>query len=64
VIELESSANGEVLCLLHLKGLLLSSHSDGTIKVRCKANRCFRLLVFLHAKARTLHAHSIMGQLP
>lgn len=33
MVELESSGNGEVLSLLHLKGRVLSSHSDGTIKV-------------------------------
>lgn len=31
--ELDSSSNGEVLSLLHLNGRLISSHSDGTIKV-------------------------------
>lgn len=33
VTELDSSTNGEVLSLIHLKGRVLSSHSDGTIKV-------------------------------
>lgn len=33
MLELESSTNGEVLSLLRLKGRILSSHSDGTIKV-------------------------------
>lgn len=31
--ELNSSMNGEVLALLHIKGRVISSHSDGTIKV-------------------------------
>ncbi|XP_052191307.1 putative E3 ubiquitin-protein ligase LIN-1 isoform X2 [Diospyros lotus] len=31
--ELDSGTNGEVLSLLHLKGCLISGHSDGTIKV-------------------------------
>ncbi|KAL3733287.1 hypothetical protein ACJRO7_022762 [Eucalyptus globulus] len=55
VIELESSANGEVLCLLHLKGLLLSSHSDGTIKVWDAGKRVLRLIqeVREHTKAVT-----------
>lgn len=33
MVELDSSANGEDLSLLHLNGRLLSSHSDITIKV-------------------------------
>ncbi|KAF8022683.1 hypothetical protein BT93_F0259 [Corymbia citriodora subsp. variegata] len=55
VIELESSANGEVLSLLHLKGLLLSSHSDGTIKVWDAGKRVLRLIqeVREHTKAVT-----------
>ncbi|GMJ08132.1 hypothetical protein HRI_004482400 [Hibiscus trionum] len=32
VVELDLSANGEVLCMVYLKGCLISSHSDGTIK--------------------------------
>ncbi|CAN4075718.1 unnamed protein product [Withania somnifera] len=31
--EIDISMNGEVLCLLHIRGWLISSHSDGTIKV-------------------------------
>lgn len=31
--DLDSSTNGEILSLIHLKGRILSSHSDGTIKV-------------------------------
>ncbi|KAI8551635.1 hypothetical protein RHMOL_Rhmol06G0201300 [Rhododendron molle] len=31
--ELDSYANGEVLCLVHVKGHIMSSHSEGTIKV-------------------------------
>ncbi|KAK6938966.1 hypothetical protein RJ641_032474 [Dillenia turbinata] len=33
VTVLDSSTNGHILALLHLKGRILSSHSDGTIKV-------------------------------
>lgn len=36
MVELDSSTNGEVLSLLHVKGRVLSSHSDGTIKVKTK----------------------------
>lgn len=34
MVELDSCSNGEVTSMLHLKGRVLSSHSDGTIKVR------------------------------
>jgi hypothetical protein len=33
MVELDASANGEVLSLIHQNGRLISSHSDGTIKV-------------------------------
>lgn len=33
MVELDLCTNGEVLSLLHLKGQVFSSHSDGTIKV-------------------------------
>lgn len=36
--ELNSSMNGEVLALLHVKGRVISSHSDGTIKVDLKTS--------------------------
>ncbi|XP_058089869.1 putative E3 ubiquitin-protein ligase LIN-1 isoform X2 [Magnolia sinica] len=32
-VEIDASANGEVLSLVHLKGWIFSSHSDGHIKV-------------------------------
>ncbi|XP_022767512.1 putative E3 ubiquitin-protein ligase LIN-1 isoform X2 [Durio zibethinus] len=55
VVELDSSANGEVLCMLHLKGCLISSHSDGTIKVWDAGKRGLRLVqeVHEHMKAVT-----------
>ncbi|KDP36916.1 hypothetical protein JCGZ_08207 [Jatropha curcas] len=55
VVELESSANGEVLSLLHLKGRVLSGHSDGTIKVWDAGKRGLRLIheVREHTKAVT-----------
>ena len=34
MVEVESCANGEVLSLLRFKGRVISSHSDGTIKVQ------------------------------
>ncbi|KAG5543008.1 hypothetical protein RHGRI_015935 [Rhododendron griersonianum] len=53
--ELDSSANGEVLCLLHVKGRIISSHSDGTIKVWDAGTRVPQLLqeVREHIKAVT-----------
>ncbi|KAL7175142.1 hypothetical protein ACSBR2_028862 [Camellia fascicularis] len=53
--ELDSCANGEVLSLLHLKGRLISSHSDGTIKVWDAGKRVPRLIqeVREHTKAVT-----------
>ncbi|XVF55313.1 hypothetical protein PTKIN_Ptkin06aG0027300 [Pterospermum kingtungense] len=55
VLELDSSTNGEVLCMLHLKGCLISSHSDGTIKVWDARKRGLRLdqEVHEHMKAVT-----------
>ncbi|XVE96847.1 hypothetical protein REPUB_Repub02eG0258400 [Reevesia pubescens] len=55
VVELDSSTNGEVLCMLHLKGCLISSHSDGTIKVWDAGKRGLRLVqeVHEHTKAVT-----------
>ncbi|XWS67032.1 hypothetical protein CRYUN_Cryun05aG0251500 [Craigia yunnanensis] len=54
-VELDSSTNGEVLCMLHLKGCLISSHSDGTIKVWDAGKRGLRLVqeVHEHMKAVT-----------
>ncbi|KAF5455763.1 hypothetical protein F2P56_025309 [Juglans regia] len=53
--ELDSSSNGEVLSLLHLNGRLISSHSDGTIKVWEIGKRVIRLIqeVHEHTKAVT-----------
>lgn len=53
--ELESSANGEVLSLVHLKGRMFSSHSDGTIKVWEAGKSTLRLIqeVREHTKAVT-----------
>ncbi|KAM3305895.1 putative E3 ubiquitin-protein ligase LIN-1 isoform X2 [Capsicum chacoense] len=42
--EMDVSLNGEVLCLLHIRGLLISSHSDGTIKVWETGKRVLRLI--------------------
>ncbi|XP_048226938.1 putative E3 ubiquitin-protein ligase LIN-1 isoform X2 [Ricinus communis] len=55
VVELESSSNGEVLSLLHLRGRVISSHSDGTIKVWDAGKRVLRLIqeVREHTKAVT-----------
>nr|POE88511.1 putative e3 ubiquitin-protein ligase lin-1 [Quercus suber] len=55
MVELDSSANVEVLSLLHLNGRLLSSHSDGTIKVWDVGKRLPRLVqeVREHTKAIT-----------
>ncbi|XP_065880979.1 putative E3 ubiquitin-protein ligase LIN-1 [Euphorbia lathyris] len=55
IAELESSANGEVLSLLHLKGRVISSHSDGTIKVWDAGKGIPRLIqeVREHSKAVT-----------
>ncbi|KAI3934831.1 hypothetical protein MKW92_053903 [Papaver armeniacum] len=53
--ELDSSANGEVLSLVHLKGRMFSSHSDGTIKVWEAGKSALRLIqeVREHTKAVT-----------
>ncbi|KAL6295567.1 hypothetical protein ACE6H2_003709 [Prunus campanulata] len=55
VVELDSSTNGEVLSLLHVKGRVLSSHSDGTIKVWDAGKKVLRLIqeVREHTKAVT-----------
>ncbi|KAK6290419.1 hypothetical protein POUND7_001960 [Theobroma cacao] len=44
IVELDSSTNGEVLCMLHLKGCLITSHSDGSIKVWDSGKRGLRLV--------------------
>ncbi|KAA8537516.1 hypothetical protein F0562_027124 [Nyssa sinensis] len=53
--ELDSCTNGEVLSLLHLKGRVISSHSDGTIKVWDGGKKNPRLIqeVREHTKAVT-----------
>ncbi|CAN1314975.1 Putative E3 ubiquitin-protein ligase LIN-1 [Linum perenne] len=55
VAELESFQNGEVLSLVHLKGRLISSHSDGTIKLWDAGKRVPRVIQELreHTKAVT-----------
>lgn len=55
VVELGSCTNGEVLCLLHLNGRVLSSHADGTIKVWDAGKRVLRFIqeVREHTKAVT-----------
>ncbi|KAJ8762191.1 hypothetical protein K2173_007346 [Erythroxylum novogranatense] len=55
VVEIESSANGEVASLLYVKGRILSGHSDGTVKVWDAGKRFLRLIqeVREHAKAVT-----------
>ncbi|KAK3007668.1 hypothetical protein RJ639_014310 [Escallonia herrerae] len=54
-LELDSSMNGEVLSLCHIKDRIISSHSDGTIKVWDAAKRNSRLIqeVREHTKAVT-----------
>lgn len=42
--EMDVSMNGGVLCLLHIRGRLISSHSDGTIKVWETVRRVPRLI--------------------
>ncbi|KAJ8531170.1 hypothetical protein K7X08_026604 [Anisodus acutangulus] len=53
--EMDVSMNGEVLCLLHIRGRLISSHSDGTIKVWETGKRVPRLIheTREHTKAAT-----------
>ncbi|KAL7584374.1 putative E3 ubiquitin-protein ligase LIN-1 [Lactuca sativa] len=53
--ELDISMNGEVLSLVNIKGRLISSHSDGTIKVWDSGKKALRLIqeVRDHAKAVT-----------
>ncbi|PWA53627.1 E3 ubiquitin-protein ligase LIN-1 [Artemisia annua] len=53
--ELDASMNGEVLSLLNIKGRVISSHSDGTIKVWDTSKKSMRLIqeVREHAKAVT-----------
>ncbi|XP_024026587.1 putative E3 ubiquitin-protein ligase LIN-1 [Morus notabilis] len=61
LVESDSSTNGEVLSLIHLRGRILSSHSDGTIKVWDSGKRVPRLIqeVREHSKAVTcLYASS------
>ncbi|KAI3696066.1 hypothetical protein L1987_79075 [Smallanthus sonchifolius] len=53
--ELDSSMNGEVLSLIYVKSRVISSHSDGTIKVWDASKRDLRLVqeVREHSKAVT-----------
>ncbi|KAL2468241.1 Transducin/WD40 repeat-like superfamily protein [Forsythia ovata] len=53
--ELDVSMNGEVLSLVHIRSRLISSHSDGTIKVWDSRKRVPRLIqeVREHSKAVT-----------
>ncbi|CAN4121112.1 unnamed protein product [Withania somnifera] len=53
--EMDISVNGEVLCLLNIRGRLISSHSDGTIKVWETGKRVPRLIheTREHSKAVT-----------
>ncbi|KAK1419737.1 hypothetical protein QVD17_29029 [Tagetes erecta] len=53
--ELDSSMNGEVLSLIYVKSRVISSHSDGTIKVWDASKRDLRLIqeVREHSKAVT-----------
>ncbi|KAF8410441.1 hypothetical protein HHK36_002970 [Tetracentron sinense] len=53
--DIDSGPNGEILSLVHLKGLVFSSHSDGTIKVWDAGKRVLRLIqeVREHTKAVT-----------
>ncbi|CAM8926126.1 unnamed protein product [Rhodiola kirilowii] len=55
ITEIDSSANGDVLCLLHKKSRVYSSHADGTIKVWDAAKKTMRLLheIRIHTKAVT-----------
>uniref|UniRef100_A0A2N9FFD1 Uncharacterized protein n=1 Tax=Fagus sylvatica TaxID=28930 RepID=A0A2N9FFD1_FAGSY len=64
MVELDSCPNGEVLSLLHLNGWLLSSHSDGTIKVWDVGKRVSRLIqeVHEHTKAVTCLYVSSSGE--
>ncbi|KAL8242036.1 hypothetical protein R6Q59_012338 [Mikania micrantha] len=53
--EVDSSINGEVLSLIYVKNRVISSHSDGTIKVWDASKRVLRLIqeVREHSKAVT-----------
>ncbi|XP_024930397.3 putative E3 ubiquitin-protein ligase LIN-1 [Ziziphus jujuba] len=63
LVELDLCTNGEVLSLLHLKGRVFSSHSDGTIKVWDAGRRVLRLIqeVREHTKAVTCLYASTSG---
>ncbi|XAR61650.1 Ubiquitin--protein ligase [Bertholletia excelsa] len=64
--DLDSCTNGEILSLLHLKGRIISSHSDGTIKVWDASKRAPRLIqeVREHTKAVTcLYVSSLCDKL-
>ncbi|XP_022937096.1 putative E3 ubiquitin-protein ligase LIN-1 isoform X1 [Cucurbita moschata] len=60
---LDSSSNGEVLSLVHLNGRVLSSHSDGTIKVWDAGDKVLKLIqeARKHTKAVTCLCVSSSG---
>ncbi|XP_038896990.1 putative E3 ubiquitin-protein ligase LIN-1 [Benincasa hispida] len=58
---LDSSSNGEVLSLVHLDGRVLSSHSDGTIKVWDAGNKRLIQEARKHTKAVTCLCVSSSG---
>ncbi|XP_068645365.1 putative E3 ubiquitin-protein ligase LIN-1 [Aristolochia californica] len=62
-VEIDSSENGEVLSLIHLKGRIFSSHSDGHIKMWDTGRRALRLIqeVRGHTKAVTCLTISSSG---
>ncbi|KAG9442581.1 hypothetical protein H6P81_018435 [Aristolochia fimbriata] len=63
LVEIDSSENGEVLSLIHLKGCIFSGHSDGHIKVWATARGALRLIqeVRGHTKAVTCLSNSLSG---
>ncbi|KAI4346167.1 hypothetical protein L6164_013240 [Bauhinia variegata] len=54
VVELDLSSNGEVLSLLYLNGLVVSGHSDGTVKVWDAGKRVLRLLQEHHEHTKAV----------
>ncbi|XP_077246554.1 putative E3 ubiquitin-protein ligase LIN-1 isoform X2 [Tasmannia lanceolata] len=53
-VEIDSSANGEVLSLVYLKGRIFSSHSDGHIKVWDAGKRVLRLIQEVHEHTKAV----------
>ncbi|KVI07270.1 Armadillo-type fold [Cynara cardunculus var. scolymus] len=53
--ELDTSMNGEVLSLLNIKGRVISSHSDGTIKVWDTGKKSLRLIQEVREHAKAVH---------